>query len=138
MSSIPNIPLDLITYLVSIMEKKMENFDVAGKFFMIQYSFFIYDDDKWIFKNLLDIGNETITKIDLEINQENNTNFTIYANNIAYPPLQITRLLDTRNKSRNTVIFAPDLYLDFEPKHYIGKCYTNITKKIEKNSVRES
>ena len=120
------IPIALITHLVSILDKKMDRYDDVAKLFIIQYSYFELINGEWILKNFLDIGDETISEVNLDINDDRlNTRFTVYAQNPKYPELQITRLMDMRNKSTPDKIYACDLYIDFKPEHYIGKCYTS-------------
>ncbi|XWV24533.1 putative ORFan [Tupanvirus deep ocean] len=120
------IPNDLISELVGILEEKMEGFNLIGQLFMIQYSYFEKEKDKWMYKNFLDIGPETIKDIYLDINDDDATSIFVYGQNKKYGVLHINKKLDMRNKSQPNKIYACDLYIDFEPEHYIGKCYTAI------------
>jgi hypothetical protein len=123
------IPIKLITQLVSILEERINVFDNVGKLFYIQYSYFELINDEWILKNFLDIGNEILSEISLDINDDREfTNFATYAENPNFDVLRIGRLLDMRNKSEVNKIYACDLYIDFEPQHFVGKCYTSIKK----------
>lgn len=129
------IPDCVISHLLQIFNKRCEGMDDLQKIFMIQYSYFVKNGEDWICKNLVDIGNESVSLIDLKIS-ENFTSIYVYGKNENYGKLFIDKLLDTRKKSRETFIYAPDLYLDFEPLHFIGKCYTSPVElnllKIEK------
>lgn len=80
---------------------------------------------RWVMKNFLDIGNETLKKIYLTISHNNMTKIAIYAKNPKFGILRIDKKLDMRNKSVFDRIYACDLYLDFKPLHYYGKCYTS-------------
>lgn len=123
------IPLNLITQLVALLEIQMEKHDDIGKLFLIQYSFFEKINDQWILKNFLDIGDEIVSIINLDINEESyTTNFVVYSENPNYNTLRINQLLDMRNRSEPDKIYACDLYIDFEPIDFVGECYTSSKK----------
>lgn len=126
MSYASQIPLDLISKLVTILEEKMEGYNIICQLFIIQYSYFEFKDDMWIYKNFLDIGNETVSNIYLNISDYDVTNFFVYGQNHKYDVLHIRKKLDMRNKSIPNKIYACDLYVNFEPEHYVGKCYTAV------------
>ncbi len=129
MSYASNIPVDLIKQLVTILETRMDKYDDIGKLFLIQYSFFENINGIWTLKNFLDIGNEEVSVVNLDIDDDRCfTNFVVYAENPNFDILRINRLLDMRNKSEPTKIYACDLYIDFVPADFIGECYTSIKK----------
>jgi hypothetical protein len=121
--SIPKISLDVLSQLVKTLTEKLDKYDDVGKIFMIQYSYFEKIDGQWIFKTFLDVGKETINQIDLKV-----TNYTsiLVSSKItpAYGFLHINDVLDMRGRSTPKEIYACDLCLNFEPKHYVGRCYT--------------
>jgi hypothetical protein len=120
------IPLELISDLVAMLEERLERYTIASQLFIIQYSFFEYANDKWVLKNFLDVGDETLNNIYLNIG--NVTNFSVYGQNPNYGVLHIRRKLDMRNKSIPGKIYACDLYINFQPEHFIGRCYTSSIK----------
>lgn len=89
--------------------------------FLENYS--MTDINKWVMKTFLDVGDEFIDKINLMENH-NNTKIVVYSCNPKFGILRIDKKLDMRKKSYQTTIFACDLFDDFKPCHYIGKCYT--------------
>jgi hypothetical protein len=54
------------------------------------------------------------------------TNFCVYGQNPKYGILHIRDKLDMRNKSDPSRIYACDLYIKFQPEHFVGRCYTRI------------
>ena len=128
-----DIPNELATELLSILEGHIKDLDEISQYFIIQYTYFEKESDKWIMKNLLDVGNEQLSQINICISDNGETSIWVYAENPRYDILKIKDRLDTRNKSISTKdwrcptkIYAPDLYTNFEPQHYYGKCKTAI------------
>ena len=78
---------------------------------------------RWVIKTFLDIGPETLSSVYLTVNQHN-TRISVYSKNPKYGILRIANKLDMRCKSAPNIIYACDLYADFVPRHYHGKCYT--------------
>lgn len=120
-----NIPKSIIIELLTMLENKMEGYPIVSKLFMIQYTYFELVNDKWVMKTFLDVGNETVKNIYLKISSRNTTNIAVYSKNPKFGFLLIKDLLDMRNMSVPGKIYACDLYEDFEPEHYEGKCYTS-------------
>jgi hypothetical protein len=118
------IPITIVAELLAILDKKLEGHTIISKLFIIQYTYFEFEHNKWVMKTFLDIGKETIKDIYLDISSCDVTNINIYAKHPGYIKLQIKNKLDMRNKSIPGKIYACDLYEDFEPEHYIGKCFT--------------
>lgn len=125
MSYSKQIPLELISELVAMLEERIEGYTITSQLFFIQYSYFEKQQNgKWILKNFLDIGDETIKNIFLQISDNNKTNFVVHGENSKFGVLHINKILDMRNKSIIDKIYACDLYIDFKPQHFVGKCYT--------------
>lgn len=122
------IPYEIQTTLIGLIDKKLQKYDTNAQYFIIQYTYFEYINDCWIMKTLLDIGDETIDIVSLELSY-GYTNIKIIPENKKYGILIIDKKLNTKRKSLFNIIYAPDLYINFEPQHFKGKCYT---KKIEK------
>ena len=130
MSYSEKIPLELISELVALLDARMKGYTVDAQLFIIQYSYFEKINNKWILKNFLDIGNEIVKYIYLDVTDDEATNFFVYGQNPKFGTLHIHEKLDMRNKSNSDIIYACDLYIDFEPEHYVGRCHT-ATPKIE-------
>ena len=116
---------NLIEKLLDLLEDKLEGYTLLAQNFIIQYGYFELENNHWLFKTFLDIGNESIKNIYLQID-EKITNFKVFAQNPKFGVLHITKKMDMINKSRPEKIYACDLYQDFEPEHYVGKCCTGI------------
>lgn len=119
------IPVDIISLLLDMLETKMEGYDDVSKLFLIQYTYFKLKNGSWKMKTFLDICHETIKDIYLNINEEN-TRIYVYSSNAKIDILRIKKKLDMRKQSKPGKIYACDLYQDFCPEHYVGKCYTAI------------
>lgn len=137
------IPEDLMRGLLLMLEAKLEGHTIVAQNFIIQYTYFEFEfaevikceeedndwaDDQqaglWVMKTFLDIGSETLTHIYLSVSSNNNTRIAVYGRNPNFGVLKINKKLDMRNRSVYNKIYACDLYTDFEPLHYYGKCYT--------------
>lgn len=125
MATSSSIPGYLIDGLLELIEGKIEGYTWVAQNFLIQYTYFEFINNQWVMKNFLDIGNESVKNIYLKISPRDATNITVFGKNPKYSILQIKRKLDMRNKSKFNKIYACDLYKDFEPEHYEGKCYTS-------------
>ena len=77
----------------------------------------------WVMKTFLDIGPETLKYISLSVSPYT-TKISVHGKNPKSDVLRINRKLDMRNKSILNKIYACDLYTDFKPLHYHGKCFT--------------
>ena len=115
---------DIIDTLLSLMEDKIKGYTLVSQNFLIQYTYFEFENGKWLMKNFLDIGNEKLKNIHLYLDCDH-TNISVYGQNPKYGILNIKNKLDMRNKSKPGKIYACDLYDNFEPLHYCGKCYTS-------------
>lgn len=129
MNYLVEMPLKSINGLIICLNKKIEEYTSTTQLFIIQYTYFELIDDVWIMKNFLDIGNngatETLHQIYLRISKTETTNIIVYAQNRKFPSLIINKKLDMRGQSTDKIIYACDLYSDFVPEHFEGKCYTN-------------
>ena len=114
---------ELINELMCMLKAKLKKYNEVAQLFIIQYTYFELENENWIMKTFLDIGKETLDKIYLSISDDN-TYIFVYSHNSNYGVLKIKHKLDMLNKSGPFKIYACDLYYDFEPQHYIGKCYT--------------
>ena len=110
--------------LLEKLESKLEEYGNVSKQFIIQYTFFEKENNKWIMKNFLDIGKEKLKKICLKI-CDDATNIIVYAHNPNFGIMKIDKKLDMKNKSTPNRIYACDLYDEFVACHYYGKCYTS-------------
>lgn len=120
-----NIPETLIKQLTNMLDEKLNIYDNnVAKLFYIQYAFFEKMCGEWTLYTLLDVGPETLSDIHLTLNEYGYTNFYVYSTNPNYDILHICNKLDMRRKSTRDKIYACDLYQDFEPRDYSGKCYT--------------
>lgn len=128
MSYSQQIPIELISELVALLDARMKGYTIDAQLFMIQYSYFEKVNDKWILKNFLDIGSEIVTYIYLDITDNGITDFFVHGQNPKFGTLHIHDKLDMRNKSTANLIYASDLYIDFEPEHYVGRCHTTTPK----------
>lgn len=115
---------NLMKELMDMLEKKLKNQKEIVQLFIIQYTYFELNNDIWTMKTFLDIGNETLKYIFLVISPNNKTYINVYGKNSNFGVLKIRHLLDMRRKSQYGLIYACDLYYDFVPEHYSGKCYT--------------
>lgn len=133
-----DIPLHIVKKLVDTIEKKLIGHSDVAQNFIIQYTYFELEYDTygemidwnvdctyeyWTMKSFLDIGYEKLKVIQLTIS-DTNTKISVYATNPKYGILHIIHKLDMRKKSTPNVIYACDLYKNFIPKNYYGKCYT--------------
>lgn len=125
MSYANQIPVDIMADLLIMLKSKMEGYDDIAKLFLIQYTYFKLKDGVWKMKTFLDIGNEKLRDIYLNISDDY-TNIHVYSSNPKFDVLRIKKKLDMRNQSKPDKIYACDLYQDFYPEHYVGKCYTTI------------
>lgn len=127
MSYATSLPDDLMRHLLIMLEEKLSGCTAVAQNFIIQYTYFEFDfnDNCWVMKTFLDIGPETIRYCSLSISNTNKTKIMVHGKNPKYGILHIDRKLDMRNKSVPNIIYACDLYTDFEPLHYYGKCYTS-------------
>lgn len=110
--------------LLELLNEKIKYYKYASQQFTIQYTYFEKENDKWVMKNLLDIGDEVVKKIYLFINSDEITNINVYGYNKNYSVLNIRKKLDMTNKSTPSKIYACDLFNNFVARHYLGKCYT--------------
>jgi hypothetical protein len=120
------LPNDLMRHLLIMLETETDNHTFVSQYFIIQYTYFEFNIDSniWVMKTFLDIGPETIRYCNLSISTVNTTKILIYGKNPKFGILTIDKKLDMRGKSQPNKIYACDLYIDFEPLHYYGTCYT--------------
>lgn len=122
---IKEFPEMLIQDLISKIEIKLKKFStLSAKIFLIQYTYFEYWDNEWRMKTFLDIGNEKIEYINLNFSNNDVTYITVHGQNPNFGILKVKNMLDMRGKSTENIVYASDLYIDFEPCHFYGKCYT--------------
>lgn len=112
-----------IDELHRMLDKSLDGYNSVQKHFMTQYSYFELNNDIWTLHNLLDIGKEVVKVIRLEIT-ESTTNIAVHGTNPKYTSVIINKLLDTRNGSHKYKIYAPDLFEEFQPCHYVGHVRT--------------
>ncbi len=115
---------DLMKELTTILKGKLKKYKEVAQLFIIQYTYFEKEEDGWVMKTFLDIANERLENIYLSISQNNTTHISVYGKNPKFGVLKIKHLLDMRLKSKPDLIYACDLYYDFTPEHFWGKCYT--------------
>ena len=96
----------------------------ANKDFLIQYSIFEFNGDEWYMNcTLAKCKNEGIYDIDVEYtNNETTVIFKSWKGN--YDDFTHAHCEDHCDSSTPNRVYACDVYDDFEPKNFVGECYT--------------
>lgn len=115
-------------FLLAMLNEKLKMYSTIAQQFIVQYTYFEKENNMWVMKNFLDIGNEKLKYVDLKLNQDEITDIKIYSHNPKYGILPITQKLDMRNKSTPDKIYACDLYDIFIPWDYTGSCNTMVNE----------